>query len=312
MDEKKIVVVMGGPSTEAKVSRRSGAAILEALKTKGYNVVPLELNPTTFAEEIKALKPTMVFNALHGKYGEDGIVQGALKMLGIPFTGSDILSSALTMNKAAAKRLFFAEGISTPKYRVYRQSDDLAEATEEILREFSLPVVIKAAEQGSSIGVYIVEKAEDLPAAMKNAFSYDNEVLAEAFVKGRELTVAVFGDVKVAEALPIIEITTVSGRYDYNSKYTVGASSHIVPAPLSAEKTKEIKELAEKTFLVCGCKGVARIDFMFDENETPYVIEVNSVPGMTATSLVPDAARAAGLDFPALCEKILLMAGFEK
>ena len=312
MDEKKIVVVMGGTSTEAEVSRRSGASVLAALKEKNYNAVPLELNPFTFAEDIKALNPAMVFNALHGKYGEDGIVQGALKMLGIPFTGSDILSSALTMNKAAAKRLFFAEGVSTPKYRVYLRSDDRAEIVSEILREFSLPVVIKAATQGSSIGVYIVEKEEELSGAVNKAFSYDNEVLAEEFIKGREITVAVFGDERKAKALPIIEITTLSGRYDYESKYTVGASTHICPAPLSPEKTSEIAALAERTFLLCGCCGVARVDMMLDGEENPFVIEVNSVPGMTATSLVPDAAKAAGMDFPSLCEKILLMAGFVK
>ncbi len=311
MSKKKIVVVMGGTSTEAEVSRRSGAAILSALKERGFNAAPLELNPMTFAEDIKALKPDIVFNALHGKFGEDGIVQGVLKMLDIPFTGSDILASALTMNKAAAKRLFFAEGIATPQYRVYLQSDDLNKAAEEILHEFSLPVVIKAAEQGSSIGVFIVERAEDVAPALKDALSFGNEALAEAFVNGRELTATVFGDEKTATALPLIEITTISGRYDYNSKYTVGASSHIVPAPLPDKLTAEIKAMAEKTFLVCGCKGVARVDFMLDENNSPYVIEVNSVPGMTATSLVPDAARAAGLDFPALCEKILIMAGFD-
>ena len=310
MNDKKIVVVMGGTSTEAEVSRRSGGAILAALKGKGYNVEGLELNPLTFSEDIKALKPAMVFNALHGKFGEDGIVQGALKMLDIPFTGSDILASALTMNKAATKRLLFAEGVSTPKYIVYRKNDNRDEAAEEILREFSLPVVIKAATQGSSIGVYIVENAADLQEALANAFSYDNEVLAESFVKGRELTVAVFGDEKKAKALPVIEITTKSGRYDYESKYTAGASTHIVPAPLADEKTAEVKALAERTFLLCGCVGVARVDLMLDENNVPFVIEVNSVPGMTETSLVPDAAKAAGMDFAALCEKILGMAGF--
>ncbi len=310
MSEKKIVVVMGGTSTEAEVSRRSGAAILAALKAKGYNAEALELNPRTFSEDIKAIRPDMVFNALHGKFGEDGIVQGALKMLDVPFTGSDILASALTMNKAATKRLLFAEGVSTPKYIVYRKNDDREAAVAEILREFTLPVVIKAATQGSSIGVYIVEKADDVPEALSQAFAYDNEVLAESFVKGRELTVAVFGDEKKAKALPVIEITTKSGRYDYASKYTAGASTHIVPAPLTDEKTAEVKELAERTFLLCGCVGVARVDMMLDENEVPFVIEVNSVPGMTETSLVPDAAKAAGMDFAALCEKILVMAGF--
>ena len=311
MNKKKIVVVMGGPSAEAEVSRRSGKAILDALLSKGYNAVGLELKPLTFTEEIKASGADIVFNALHGKYGEDGILQGTLDMLGIPYTGSDVLAAALTMNKAAAKRVFFAEKISTPRFKAFHKNIGSQRIAEEIRREFSLPVVIKAATQGSSIGVYIIEKDEEMLAALEESCKYSDEVIAEEFIRGRELTVTVFGNEISATAMPIIEITTISGRYDYTSKYTVGASTHIVPAELSDLKTEEIKHLAEKTFLACGCKGVARVDMMLSTEEVPYVIEVNSVPGMTETSLVPDAARAMGLDFPLLCEKILRLAGFD-
>ena len=309
---KKIVVVMGGPSTEAEVSRRSGTAILEALKAKGYNAEGLELNPATFANDIKASGAEFVFNALHGKFGEDGIIQGTLEMMGISYTGSGVMAAAVTMDKVATKRFFMAEGIPTPKAHTYfRYEFKKRDLTGEILQEFSVPVVVKASSQGSSIGVVIVEKAEELEAALSEAFKYDREVLVEEFIKGRELTVAVWGNEEKQEALPIIEITTVTGRYDYVTKYKVGASTHIIPAPLPEEVTKKVKEIAIRAFAVCGCSGMARVDFMLGEDNQPYVIEVNTIPGMTETSLVPDAGRAAGIEFPELCARILAMAGYE-
>ena len=290
---KKIVVVMGGPSTEAEVSRRSGTAILEALKAKGYNAEGLELNPATFANDIKASGAEFVFNALHGKFGEDGIIQGTLEMMGIPYTGSGVMAAAVTMDKVATKRFFMAEGIPTPKAHTYfRYEFKKRDLTGEILQEFSVPVVVKASSQGSSIGVVIVEKAEELEAALSEAFKYDREVLVEEFIKGRELTVAVWGNEEKQEALPIIEITTVTGRYDYVTKY-------------------KVEEIAIRAFAVCGCSGMARVDFMLGEDNQPYVIEVNTIPGMTETSLVPDAGRAAGIEFPELCARILAMAGYE-
>ena len=309
---KKIVVVMGGPSTEAEVSRRSGTAILEALKAKGYNAEGLELNPATFANDIKASGAEFVFNALHGKFGEDGIIQGTLEMMGIPYTGSGVMAAAVTMDKVATKRFFMAEGIPTPKAHTYfRYEFKKRDLTGEILQEFSVPVVVKASSQGSSIGVVIVEKAEELEAALSEAFKYDREVLVEEFIKGRELTVAVWGNEEKQEALPLIEITTVTGRYDYVTKYKVGASTHIIPAPLPEEVTKKVKEIAIRAFAVCGCSGMARVDFMLGEDNQPYAIEVNTIPGMTETSLVPDAGRAAGIEFPELCARILAMAGYE-
>ena len=173
-----------------------------------------------------------------------------------------------------------------------------------------MPVVIKAAAQGSSIGVTIVEKASALDEAIENAFAFGDEILVEEFIKGRELTVAVMGNEDDAEALPVIEITTTTGRYDYKSKYTKGLSTHICPAQLDDDLTAAVKNLAVAAFKVCKCAGVARVDMMLSEENIPYVIEINSVPGMTETSLVPDAARAAGIEFPELCEKILALAEF--
>lgn len=308
---KKIVVVMGGPSTEAEVSRRSGKAILNALLEKGYQAEALELDPPNFPQQIKASGADFVFNALHGKYGEDGIIQGTLDMMGIPYTSSGVMAAAVTMDKVATKRFFMAEGIPTPRAHTYfRFEYSKRNLAQEIIEEFGVPVVVKASSQGSSIGVVIVEQPEKLEAALEEAFKYDHEILVEEFIKGRELTVAVWGNEEHQEALPIIEITTVTGRYDYETKYKAGASAHIIPAPLPAEVSKAVEDIAIRAFAVCGCVGMARVDFMLDELNEPYAIEINTVPGMTETSLVPDAGRAAGIQFPDLCAKILAMAGY--
>ncbi len=307
---KKIIVVCGGTSTEAEVSRRTGKAVVDALKSKNYNVELMELNPQTFAADIRAKDCGIVFNAVHGRYGEDGLIQGTLDMLKIPYTGSGVLAAALTMDKVSTKRFLQSANLSTPRFVVYREIDRCRELAAEVEKNFGLPVVIKADSQGSSIGVTIVERAEDIDEAIDEAFSYGNEILVEEFIKGRELTVAVYGDEDEAEALPIIEITTTTGRYDYKTKYTKGMSTHIVPAQLSDEITAEVQKLAVAAFKLCKCSGVARVDMMLSQENVPYIIEINSIPGMTETSLVPDAARAAGIEFPELCEKILALADF--
>lgn len=306
----KIVVVMGGTSTEAEVSRRTGKAIADALKSKNYNVETMELNPKTFAAEISNSNCGIVFNAVHGLYGEDGQLQGTLDMLGIKYTGSGVLAASLTMDKVATKRMLTFANITTPKFEVYRIADKNETLAKKVEEKFGLPVVIKAANQGSSIGVEIVEKAEDISPAIENSFKYGDEILVEEFISGRELTVAVCGNEDVAQALPVIEITTVTGRYDYETKYKKGASTHICPAEISDDLTEKVQAAAVNAFKICKCAGVARVDVMLSEENIPYVIEVNSVPGMTETSLVPDAARAAGIEFPELCEKILTLADF--
>lgn len=310
LHEKKVVVVCGGTSSEAEVSRRTGKAIYDALSSKNYDVELMELNPQTFAATIRAKDCGIVFNAIHGKYGEDGLIQGTLDMLKIPYTGSGVLAAALTMDKVATKHFLNSAQISTPKFAVYREVDRSEDLAADIENKFGLPVVIKAASQGSSIGVTIVEKSSEIAEAIENAFTFGDEILVEEFIRGRELTVAVMGNEDAAEALPVIEITTTTGRYDYKSKYTKGLSTHICPAPIPDNLTAEVKKLAVDAFKICKCAGVARVDMMLSEDNVPYVIEINSVPGMTETSLVPDAARAAGIDFPELCEKILALAEF--
>jgi D-alanine-D-alanine ligase len=309
MKDKKIAVVMGGPSAEREVSLNTGKAVLLALQEAGYkNVVGIDLEPTRFVEQLREARVEVVFNAVHGQYGEDGILQGALELLGIPYTGAGVLSSAMAMDKGISKRMFLSASIPTPRSLLLTKADLSRDLVSEIKSDFSIPVVIKSASQGSSIGVAIVEENENLLKAIQHAFQYSNTILVEEFIKGRELTVAIWGK-DDPEALPIIEIVPYSGRYDYHSKYTKGATQYIVPAELTDEVTLCVQKVALEAFTILGCCGIARVDIMLDKNNNPYVLEVNTIPGMTATSLVPKAAAAAGILFPDLCDKLLCMAG---
>lgn len=311
MKNKKVVVLMGGPSSEREVSLNTGNAILAALLEKGYNAVGVEIDPPRLAQQLEAHGCDIVFNAIHGMYGEDGRLQGALELLGIPYTGSGVLASAIAMNKVVSKQLFLEAGIATPRSKTYDKSTPKDGLLRKIVQEFSIPVVVKSAAQGSSIGVTIVEEAAALQEAIDDAFQYDDAILVEEFIKGRELTVAVWGS-RCPEALPVVEIVPHSGRYDYQSKYTKGATEYLVPAPLEEAVAKKAQEIAVNAFKLFGCEGVARADLMLDENGTPYILEINTVPGMTVTSLVPKAAKAVGISFPALCEKLLFMAQASK
>ncbi|HMM20359.1 MAG TPA: D-alanine--D-alanine ligase [Selenomonadales bacterium] len=307
MKNKRIAVVMGGPSAEREVSLNTGKAILAALREKGYDAVAVDLEPKKFMEQLREAEADVVFNAIHGKYGEDGLLQGALEMLGIPYTGSGVLASAVAMDKGISKRLFLAAGISTPHSRLYGREAAGADLCSRVMAEFGLPVVVKPATQGSSLGVTIVQSDEALAGALEAAFGYGDEVLVEEFIRGKEVTVSILG-ADHPEALPIIEIVPHSGKYDYTSKYTKGATEYIVPARLDEAATLEIQQQALAAFRTLGCRGIGRVDVMLDAADRPYVLEVNTIPGMTATSLVPKAAAAAGLSFAELCERILLMA----
>ena len=306
MKNKKIAVLMGGPSAERAVSLNTGAAILKALQEKGYNAVGIDLEPARFVQQLTEAGIEVVFNAVHGKYGEDGILQGALELLGIPYTGSGVLSSAMAMDKGITKRIFLSANIPTPRSHLFTKNDRKRDLPAEILGDFSIPVVVKSAAQGSSIGVVIVEKSEDLPAAIDQAFTYSETILVEEFITGRELTVAVWGANEL-EALPVIEIVPHSGRYDYQSKYTKGATEYIVPAKLNDATTSIVQKVAIEAFSKLECRGIARVDVMLDKENNPYVLEVNTIPGMTATSLVPKAAAAVGITFADLCERLLCM-----
>ena len=307
MKNRKIAVVMGGPSAEREVSLNTGKAIVGALQEKGYNVTGIDLDPPRLAQQLQQENVQVVFNAIHGKFGEDGLMQGMLEMLGIPYTGSGVLASAMAMDKAVSKRLFQAAGIPTPRSVVYSLADRKKDLLAEILADFNLPVVIKAATQGSTIGVVIVEQEGGVIPAVEEAFRYSDHIVVEEFIKGRELTVAVLGS-DAPQVLPVIEIAPHSGFYDYHSKYTKGATEYIVPAQLTPAVTAAVQQSALAVFRLLGCKGIGRVDVMLDEKQRHYVLEINTIPGMTATSLVPKAAAAQGISFGELCERILLTA----
>ena len=309
MTDKQIIVLMGGPSKEAEVSRRTGAAIAEALVSKGYKAQTLELNPRTVLQDIDSLGGEVVFNAIHGRYGEDGALQGLLEMAEIPYTGSGIMAHAVGMNKKVSKDVFKGANIPTARSESYNGNLESAKAIiDHIRKEFTIPVVVKSATQGSSIGVTIVREESQLEAAVTEALKYDPILVVEQFLDGREFTVAVLD----GEALSVIEIRPHSGEYDYKSKYTVGATEYLVPAPISDEMTAEMQRIGELVYREVQGSGVIRVDIMTDHADDMYVLEYNTVPGMTATSLVPKAANDMGIDFPTLCEKILLTASIGK
>lgn len=309
MKDKQIIVLMGGPSEEAEVSRRTGAAIAEALVSKGYKAQTLELNPRTVLKDIDSLGGEVVFNAIHGRYGEDGALQGLLEMAEIPYTGSGIMAHAVGMNKKVSKDVFKGANIPTARSESYNGNLEAAEAIiDHIRKEFTIPVVVKSATQGSSIGVTIVREESQLEAAVTEALKYDPILVVEQFLDGREFTVAVLD----GKALSVIEICPHSGEYDYKSKYTVGATEYLVPAPISDEMTAEMQRIGELVYREVQGSGVIRVDIMTDHADKMYVLEYNTVPGMTATSLVPKAANEMGIDFPTLCEKILLTASIGK
>lgn len=307
--DSHIAVVVGGPSTEAEVSRRTGASIAEGLREKGYgNVTVLELEPEKFARQIQELHVDVVFNALHGRYGEDGVIQGLCEMMKVPYTGPGVMASAVGMNKVMSKCAFQGAGISTAPFAYYFKRQGIDVIKEDIQKRFTLPVVIKSAGQGSSIGTVIVTQEEEVQKAIEEAFRYSVSIIVEQFIDGDEFTVAVMDDT----VFPVIQIVSSTGKYDYYSKYAPGVAKHLCPAPISEELTKKMQNLALDVFHLCHCNGVSRVDIMTDKQGVPYVLEINTVPGMTATSLVPDAARAAGIEFPDLCEKILLEAAVGK
>lgn len=307
----KIAVLMGGPSSEREVSLKSGTAVYKALIELGHDAIQIDLDLKTIVEKLKDFSPDVVFNALHGKPGEDGSVQGLLELMGIPYTGSGILASALTIDKIVTKEFLKQAGIPTPEFlscTAAQYKKDKEKIQKQIINKLGLPVVIKAPTQGSTIGVYIVRQAgEELAAAIENALKYESRFMAEAYLDGPEITAPVIGNDQ-PQVLPLIEIVSHTGFYDYEAKYTPGLSEHIIPPRLPEVVISQINSLARQAYTIAGCRGFARIDFIVAQGQYPNIIEINSVPGMTATSLVPDAARAAGLDFPALVQKIIDLA----
>jgi len=289
---KKIAVLMGGMSAEREISIKSGKAVEKALKDKGYNAVAIDVGKD-IDKVLKDEKIEAAFIAMHGRYGEDGVIQGVLESLGIPYTGSGVMSSAMAMDKAFTKKVLVMRNIRTPDFDVIEKG--------ESLKEVNYPVIVKPVNEGSTIGISIVKDADKMEEAVKTAFEYDDTVLIEAYIKGREFTVSVLN----GEALPVLEVKPKSGFYDFESKYNKGMTEYIVPAEIDEGLASEMQSMALDSYKALDCKGVARVDFMADSESTPYVIEVNTVPGMTELSLLPMAAGAVGISYEELVEKII-------
>jgi D-alanine-D-alanine ligase len=292
----KVAVLLGGKSAEREVSLKSGGMVLKALRSRGVNALPFDPGERGLDALIDE-RFDRAFIALHGRFGEDGTIQGILEWLGIPYTGSGVLASALAMDKLRTKRLWAAEKLPTPAYEV------LGEATNFRItaRRLGVPLMVKPASEGSSIGMSKVRSAAKLEEAYVLAAKYDRVVIAEQFVDGIELTGAVLGE----QALPLIKLETPREFYDYEAKYLADDTRYIVPCGLPAKKERELQELCLAAFRALGCRGWGRVDLMLNRRGRAYLLEVNTSPGMTDHSLVPMAARAVGISYEDLCVTIL-------
>jgi D-alanine-D-alanine ligase len=300
----KVGVLYGGRSAEREVSLMSGEGVLAALRAKGvdaHGFDPARQNLAQLAEQ----GYDRVFIALHGRYGEDGTLQGALEQLGIPYTGPGVMACALSMDKTMSKRVWLSHGLPTPRFLVL-EKDASASQLDAAAAELGLPLMLKAPHEGSTIGISKVTAADGMKAGFENCVRYDDTVLAEEFISGRELTVPVMGAGRDARALPIVEIRAPQGNYDYEHKYFSDDTQYLCPAPLAATLTERIQALAVEAYRALGCSGWGRVDFMLRTgDDAPFLLEVNTSPGMTGHSLVPMSARAAGVSYEDLCIAIL-------
>ncbi len=287
---------MGGVSSEREISLKSGQAVFQALKKKRYDAVCIDTTKGPGAL-LKRHKVDIAFISLHGRHGEDGAIQGLLEVMEIPYTGSGVRASAVAMDKIMTKELLTYHGVPTPSFEVV--------AGKKMGRtRLHLPVVVKPAEQGSTIGITRVGKRKEFEPAVRLAKRFNDRVLVEEYVCGREVTVGILDDI----ALPVVEVRPMNGFYDYRAKYTSGQTEYLVPAPISKRVAKKVQKTAITAHQLLGCRGVSRVDLILDEKGIPYVLEVNTIPGMTETSLLPKAAKEAGISFEDLVERILKMA----
>ncbi|HEY1554818.1 MAG TPA: D-alanine--D-alanine ligase [Kofleriaceae bacterium] len=298
MRARKIGVLLGGLSSEREVSLRTGEAVLTALRERGHDVIPIYVDGDVDVA-VRQEQIDVAFIALHGRMGEDGCVQGLLELLGIPYTGSDVLASALAMHKRKAKELFRLHNLPTPAYYVVTEGEEVA----AVHADFGMPCVVKPMCEGSSVGVTIVTDEAELEAAVEGAFAFDDEVLVERYIAGKEVSVAILDD----RALGAVEIAPHAGFYDYANKYTRGATDYFVPPRLTPERYRGVLAQALRAHLALGCRGATRVDMIVSESGNEFVLEVNTVPGLTPTSLLPKIADAAGISFGELCE--LMLAG---
>jgi len=305
----KVGVLFGGRSAEREISLISGSGVLQALQSKGIDAHAFDPAERSLAE-LAAEKFDRVFIALHGRYGEDGTLQGALELLGIPYTGSGVMASSVGMDKVTTKIVWLAAGVPTPKYITIAAGAGVD--ADAIVAELGLPLIVKPPLEGSTIGITKVTDAAGLQAAVDLARQYDKVVLVEQFIQGREFSVPVLGTGPTARALPIVEIVAPEGNYDYQNKYFTDDTKYHCPAPLDAETTAAIQAHVVNAYRALGCEGWSRIDVLLRESDNqPFLLEVNTSPGMTTHSLVPMAARAEGTDYEDLCVDILRSASLK-
>lgn len=298
-DFGKVAVLLGGRSAEREISLRSGKAVLDALRRQGVNAQAFDPSEQPM-EALLRQGFNRAHIALHGRYGEDGTVQGALELMGLPYTGSGVMASALAMDKWRTKLLWQAVGISTPRHALLDAQSDL----DAVIKALGLPLIVKPSREGSTIGLTKVTAAGDLRAAWELAAKHDTMVLAEQFIEGVELTVAILGET----ALPLVRIQTAGGLYDYEAKYISGDTRYFCPSGVSAAQEQVIQVQALQAHKILGCEGWGRVDVMLDNSGKPYFLETNTSPGMTDHSLVPMAAKAAGISFEDLVLRILELA----
>jgi len=301
-------VLKGGRSLEREVSLRSGARVEDALRSLGHETIPLDVG-ADLVGRLKEEAPDVAFIALHGPGGEDGTPQELLEILGIPYTGPGVTACIRCMDKVLSKHLFRVAGIPTPDWVAFNSTAfrelGAADALEEIEERLGFPLVVKPAAQGSSLGVRFAASREDVPEALVSAFSYDDRVLLEHHVPGRELAVSLLD----GEPLPVVEVRPrEEDRFDYEARYQIGRTDYLCPAELTAAETAETKDIARRTYEALGCTGFGRVDLMLDPDDVPQVLEVNAIPGLTDTSLFPMAADAAGVEFEDLIGRIVELA----
>ena len=307
----KVAVLMGGRSAEREISLMSGRGVLAALLSQGIDAHAFDPAQRDLTD-LKKEGFERCFIALHGRFGEDGTVQGALELLGIPYTGSGVMASSIAIDKTMTKRVWLSENVPTPKYVLLKKDNlgDLAQA--QVLRDLGLPLIVKPAREGSSIGVFKVVRVSELQHALQEAAKCDSDILCEQFIAGDEVTCPVLGQGDSAQALPVIRIVAPAGNYDYENKYFSDDTQYWVPSGLPESEEKAIQAHVLKAYRVLGCKGWGRVDVMIDANSRqPYLLEINTSPGMTGHSLVPMSAKAAGMDYEALCLHLLSDAGLE-
>jgi D-alanine-D-alanine ligase len=307
MNFGKVAVLFGGASAEREVSLMSGAGVLKALQSRGIDAHAFDPAQRDLGD-LKREGFARCFIALHGRFGEDGTVQGALELLGIPYTGSGVMASSLAMDKVMTKRVWLSEGLSTPAWRDVRSAAE----TEKAFADLGSPMIVKPAREGSTIGLTKVTAAAQCAAAYALAAQLDPSVLCEQFISGDEVTCPVLGSGMDAKALPVIRIVAPEGNYDYHNKYFGEETKYIVPCGLPAGEEEQIQALVVKAFQTLSCKGWARADVMIDSlTRKPYLLEINTSPGMTSHSLVPMSARAAGMEYEDFCVRVLSTASLE-